>query len=331
MVGLAPTPQGSPARRAPASTGGMTLTPTAPETDRPGVERSNESLVSFATSPGTFGWRYDYRDVRPVPSPAWISSGAEIAVQLRGRWHHRALWGGVQTASPGECLFLSPGEPYSYVRSLESEPGLQVGFLLVSEQHARLRGAQGELRWNTGRASEPKVVELARYVLREVERDCAPDSTQIEDALAEVIARGCHVRPTDGIVEARHELERHFAAPLYMRHFAEVAGVGEATFTRHFAARFGQTPAHYRLTLRINAVARQLTMDHDARARDVARSMGFEDESFFFRTFRALVGQTPQRYAERARAAARGRTGDRMGMERSRGETSTRTAPRRAG
>ena len=260
------------------------------------------TLDRFAVSAGTVGWVYRYRNREAARTTGWVSSGLELSVQLAGEWLHEGRWGGTRRVGPRECFAISPGETYAHShQATGGRAGVQVGFLLLSEEHPAMRDEAGELRWTPGLRAERRLLDLAAYVREANDAGRAPEASVVEPALAEITARHCELVPRDGVLRAKREIDRSYASPLYMRHFAEIAGMNETTFGRHYLSRFGLSPVRYRLLVRMNAAARLVASGASYRCTDIARQVGFEDESFFFRTFRAVTGLTPQRYAERVR------------------------------
>jgi transcriptional regulator GlxA family with amidase domain len=99
-----------------------------------------------------------------------------------------------------------------------------------------------------------------------------------------------------GMLAAKAEIERSVAAPLYLSHFADVAGLRPVTFTRRFARHFGVTPIRYRLQLRIKYAGRLLVDFPNIKVAAIARESGFEDVRFFRRAFRQANGVGPVAY-----------------------------------
>ena len=84
-----------------------------------------------------------------------------------------------------------------------------------------------------------------------------------------------------------------------MRHFAQIAGVHEATFGRKFAARFGITPTRYRTMLRLHEAGVLLATHAEMTVSEAAARVGFEDVPYFHRAFAARLGVPPLRLARR--------------------------------
>ena len=66
-------------------------------------------------------------------------------------------------------------------------------------------------------------------------------------------------------------------------------------FTREFSRHMGMTPSNYLTGLRIDRAAEVLITTNN-KLLDIARTAGFENESYFFRAFRRRKGMTPASY-----------------------------------
>ena len=93
---------------------------------------------------------------------------------------------------------------------------------------------------------------------------------------------------------ARYLAER-YTEPVRWEVAARVAGLSSATARRCFLQCYGMTLHQYLLHLRM-ARARQLLAHSDAKIIDIALEAGFPTLSNFYRTFEAVVGQTPSAY-----------------------------------
>ena len=80
---------------------------------------------------------------------------------------------------------------------------------------------------------------------------------------------------------------------------AGIACMSQATFFRHFKARFGMTPSQFANDVRI-ARARE-ALAHQSVA-EVAHELGFADSSHFSRLYRQTTGETPSETRQRQRA-----------------------------
>ena len=90
-------------------------------------------------------------------------------------------------------------------------------------------------------------------------------------------------------------LAEHYPEPVRWEAAAQAAGLSPATARRCFIQCYGMTLHQYLLHLRM-ARARQLLANADGKIIDIAMEAGFPTLSNFYRTFEAVVGQTPSAY-----------------------------------
>jgi len=74
--------------------------------------------------------------------------------------------------------------------------------------------------------------------------------------------------------------------------------MSERSFSRHYLAATGQTPARAIETLRVEA-ARNLLLDSRLPVKRVAQRCGFGSEETMRRSFLRLLAATPQEYRAR--------------------------------
>jgi AraC-like DNA-binding protein len=228
-------------------------------------------------------------------SVPWLSLGVEIAVVLAGE-REIARRDVSRTCREGTILTIDFGERYTtrYVGRGE-DGGREIGFVLRADRDPALREAGSAIEFAGETADDPAFVELAAEVARSLDRDGELPRIDFRREVDAFVRRHGRVVRLDDLARARLELHAHFDKPLYMRHFAEIAGVHEATFGRKFAARFGVTPARYRTLLRLQEAAVLLATKPELTVADAAARVGFEDVPYFHRAFAARIGSTPLR------------------------------------
>ena len=91
---------------------------------------------------------------------------------------------------------------------------------------------------------------------------------------------------------ARTYLEEHHNENVDVCALARSVGTSYPVLRRLFHAATGLAPHKYHLHLRINR-AKEMLENPEFRVKDVARMLGFEDESYFSRVFRREVGCSP--------------------------------------
>jgi transcriptional regulator GlxA family with amidase domain len=97
------------------------------------------------------------------------------------------------------------------------------------------------------------------------------------------------------LLRARDAMDRTYAQPLDVRALARVAHFSEAHFIRSFKDTFGETPHRYLQRRRVER-AMFLLRETDRSVTDICLDVGFFSLGTFSRTFREIVGDSPQNY-----------------------------------
>lgn len=111
------------------------------------------------------------------------------------------------------------------------------------------------------------------------------------DADAALAARVVELAETDRSIVRASEL-------------AEAAGLGLRALERLVRSRLGLTPKWLIVRYRMQEAAHRLAAPGAPPLAELAAELGFADQAHFTREFRAVIGETPRRYAAAARAAA---------------------------
>ncbi len=90
----------------------------------------------------------------------------------------------------------------------------------------------------------------------------------------------------------------HLSGDLSLARLADQAGMSERSFSRHYLAATGRTPARAVETLRVEA-ARSLLLDSRLPVKRVSQRCGFGSEETMRRSFLRLLAATPQEYRAR--------------------------------
>lgn len=260
------------------------------------------TIRRFPLQPSLLAWSCTFpRTSFAVP---WITLGVEIAVLLAGE-RDLTRRGSSRALRAGGVVAIEAGERYTtrYV-ARDGVPARELGFVLRVDQDAALREADVSIELPTEPVQDPAFVAFATEIARAVDREGAPPPFDYRAEIDAFVRRHGRLVRLDALGRARLELHAHFDKPLYMRHFAEIAGVHEATFGRKFAARFGVTPARYRTLLRLQEAAVLLATKPDLTVASAATRVGFEDVPYFHRAFAARIGATPLRLVRSLGAGA---------------------------
>jgi len=105
--------------------------------------------------------------------------------------------------------------------------------------------------------------------------------------------------PSGRVKRALAWLVEHHAQEVARWRLAEHLAISEDHLTRDFRRELGQTPWDFLTRYRVCQAKRALVAT-DKRLADVARDVGYHDQSYFCRVFRKETGTTPQRFRETA-------------------------------
>ncbi|MGN7469079.1 helix-turn-helix domain-containing protein [Brevibacillus sp. SAFN-007a] len=109
-------------------------------------------------------------------------------------------------------------------------------------------------------------------------------------------SKGAHM----SMDEVREYIASRFAEQLSIQSLAQLAGRSPNYFGEAFKKAYGQSVMDYVTELRIGH-AKQLLRDTDLYMREIARRVGYQDEFYFSRKFKKVVGVSPSAYSKNAR------------------------------
>lgn len=134
---------------------------------------------------------------------------------------------------------------------------------------------------------------------------------QVRDALSRLIFQLCsHLPITAQPVDSRQQrdadriktmlafIHGHYAEDLNAKHIAASATISESECLRCFRSTIAATPIQYLRRYRIRQAAEKLA-ETDEKIADIAVRCGFQDMSYFTKTFRELMGCTPSEYRKK--------------------------------
>src|SRR5215469_15923710 len=101
-------------------------------------------------------------------------------------------------------------------------------------------------------------------------------------------------------VEAALWIDAHSHREIELEDVAREAGISPFHFLRSFSSVLGVTPHQYLLRSRLRRAARYLA-DDDKPVTDVAYDVGFNDLSYFIRTFHRAAGVSPLKFRQASR------------------------------
>lgn len=93
-------------------------------------------------------------------------------------------------------------------------------------------------------------------------------------------------------------IRKNYDKHIYLEDMAAVAGMSPKYFCAFFKEMTGRTPVEYLKIYRIEKASRKL-LNTDEPVTDIAYSCGFNDLSYFIKTFKELKSITPAQYRKR--------------------------------
>ena len=119
-------------------------------------------------------------------------------------------------------------------------------------------------------------------------------------ALARQLLAGDESRSNRSMIEQIADYIRaHYAEPLTLDTLLEQTPISKSWFLRLFRQYMGTTPYNFLLSTRMTR-AKELLVLTDFPIGEIARQVGFEDESNFSTRFSSMTGQSPQQYRKNA-------------------------------
>lgn len=107
----------------------------------------------------------------------------------------------------------------------------------------------------------------------------------------------CRVGLRKKTYPAQTFVENRYHEKIYQEEVAQLCGMNASTFSRNFKKEHMITFRGYLTKYRIRK-AQKLLQNPNARVTDIAYTVGFQDPSYFTRTFRRVVGTSPSLYHE---------------------------------
>jgi AraC-like DNA-binding protein len=212
----------------------------------------------------------------------------------------------------GPCVWTIPADmPHALVAPVEAE---MVTIFLCPEFAGEITG-KSEVDFHLGRLAHVCCRDFfIAETTRVFSRLCGSEAPQPERYVASLGGTlGAHVlRAVQGFTGgpgllARDVVERVLCyidahlleGDLGLETLARLAGMGRTRFTEQFKATLGVTVGEY-ITLRRTYHAQGLLRSSDKKGVDVALESGFSQQSVMVRTFKTLLGCTPEEYRKAA-------------------------------
>jgi AraC-like DNA-binding protein/ligand-binding sensor protein len=105
------------------------------------------------------------------------------------------------------------------------------------------------------------------------------------------------IRHAAALRKAERFIWANYTRKLSLKEIAAVSGLSAPYFSTIFKEDMGENLSHYLNRLRVEKASVMLT-ETNMSLKEIAKACGFEDQSWFSKTFRAYTGITPGKYCE---------------------------------
>jgi AraC-like DNA-binding protein len=234
------------------------------------------------------------------PSVAIVASGVKLTLLNGVAYEYSAgqfLVTSLDLPVIGQALKASPDEPFAVVSirldPLEIAPLLletparppQYGGMVVSDATADLLDPVVRLLRIADRPDDVRV--LGAGIRREILwRLLTGDQGALVQQIG--LADGMLAHISDAI----RWIRQHHNEPILVAELADLAGMSQSTFHRHFLAATSMTPIQFQKQLRLQE-ARVLLRTQPLTAAEVAYQVGYTSPAHFTRTYHKAFGRTP--------------------------------------
>ncbi|MCU6339387.1 helix-turn-helix transcriptional regulator, partial [Enterobacter quasiroggenkampii] len=93
-------------------------------------------------------------------------------------------------------------------------------------------------------------------------------------------------------------MQQAFSTNITLAKLADLAGMNPSYYSQLFKRKMKKSPTEYLTDLRINQAKHQL-LQPSGKIRDIARDVGYKDEFYFSRRFKACSGIAPTAYMKK--------------------------------
>jgi AraC-like DNA-binding protein/ligand-binding sensor protein len=152
------------------------------------------------------------------------------------------------------------------------------------------------------RTVDHKAMEANNKRLRRIQEsanreDLSANLRSVTEDLAAEIFSFQGIRHAAALRKAERFIWANYTRKISLKEIAAVSGLSAPYFSTIFKEDMGENLSHYLNRLRVEKASVMLT-ETNMSLNEIARACGFEDQSWFSKTFRAYTGITPGKYCE---------------------------------
>lgn len=251
--------------------------------------------------PEPWMWYEDTTYTGSYLTPLHRHSAWQLTASVDGEFYFRMPEGVVRLAS-GDCLLIAPGHPHEVGSDSPCSQAIQIFFRrfppwLLPESASCFNMLRGITRF--GHLSPDFLLDLAsRFRNKTGEKDSLGmawksvlASEFVVSALSSFSWEETMLQYHPAILMAIEYMEEHFAEPVGIPEFAEVAKMSESRFAAVFREKTGNAPMHFFNTIRLGRAQEMLL--NGISVNETARATGFISAQYFCRFFRRQTGVSP--------------------------------------
>jgi len=135
--------------------------------------------------------------------------------------------------------------------------------------------------------------DSGRLSLRLLRDEVARDLIRLSVVLAKLAQRERNI-----IRDIADYIERHYHEEMTLQHISDRFYLSREYISRRFKQEFGENISDYIARVRIEK-AKQLLLSPNLRIAQIAEIIGYQDEKYFSKVFKKMVGQSPNEYRKK--------------------------------
>ena len=217
----------------------------------------------------------------------------------------------VQAIGSDQFFIIPAGMPHSYRSDVQNPWSIYwIHFAgSKSDAYARFGGQVVSIeRTKTSRVNDR--IELFSEIFRNLDRGFSTEALEyVNQCLPHLLASFTHLSQfrlikesgeKDIVTQSINFMLENLTKKLKLEDIAVETGLSASHFSRLFVNRTGHSPIDYFIQLKIQRACRLIDNSGWSIA-DVSREMGFDDQFYFSRVFRKMMGMSPNDYRKRGK------------------------------
>lgn len=219
--------------------------------------------------------------------------------------------GNTQTIGADYFFIIPAGMPHSYRSDVQNPWSIYWIHFAGSKTEAFARFAGQASPINRGKTSRINDrIDLFSEIFRNLDRGFSTETLEyVNQCLSHLLASFTHLSQfrlikesgeKDPVAQSINLMLENLTKKLKLEEIAAETGLSASHFSRLFVNRTGHSPIDYFIQLKIQRACRLIDNSGWSIA-DVSREMGFDDQFYFSRVFRKVMGMSPNEYRKRGK------------------------------